>query len=425
MSEQTGTSEPRSLEAAQEELVNQGRRPWSTKKMDRDAPRGIFRHPSSTERATIWAIRYYCAGGHLHKERVGPLKSDAIRTYYERRARAHQEPGWCPRMVHERERARLEAERERAAKRITFGMFAEQYIEWSRQHKRSWKNTRTMMRAAAAAFGARKLDEITTGDVERFRDSLFERGVTRATCNRYRDTLSGLFHRGIRLGLVERNPVKGVTKFKEVGGRVLWLSAEEEAAVSEALPSPLRPLFSISVHTGLRWGEQLALRWRDVDFLTGTITVTRSKNGYARQIPMNSLVRSSLMDLAACRQHPEDPTEQVFQDVGRADRFFPPAVQRASQTLQKAGRDASRLLGYTWHSNRHTFASRLVMAGVSLRAVQDLGGWRTSNMVNRYSHLAPEYLREAVERLVEGDGAVELSRNYPGATSRKESASRV
>ena len=53
--------------------------------------------------------------------------------------------------------------------------------------------------------------------------------------------------------------------------------------------------------------------------------------------------------------------------------------------------------GYTWHGNRHTFASRLVMAGVDLRAVQELGGWKT---LMRYGHLSPEHLRSAVERLV-------------------------
>jgi site-specific recombinase XerD len=52
------------------------------------------------------------------------------------------------------------------------------------------------------------------------------------------------------------------------------------------------------------------------------------------------------------------------------------------------------------------------MAGVNLRAVQELGGWRTFSMVARYSHLAPEFLRKAVERLVgTGSGAVERSRN--------------
>src|SRR5882724_8892769 len=85
-----------------------------TRKKDQ-APRGVFRHPSG-----VWAVRFTCGAGHIHKERVGPLKSDAIRTYHDRRARAQDEPGWCPAV--EREQARVDAEaaavRERA--RITF-----------------------------------------------------------------------------------------------------------------------------------------------------------------------------------------------------------------------------------------------------------------------------------------------------------------
>ena len=61
--------------------------------------------------------------------------------------------------------------------------------------------------------------------------------------------------------------------------------------------------------------------------------------------------------------------------------------------------------GYTWHCNRHTFTSRLVMAGVDLRSVQDLSGWRSLAMVQRYAHSAPEHLHEAVERLVRVESA--------------------
>jgi site-specific recombinase XerD len=81
-------------------------------------------------------------------------------------------------------------------------------------------------------------------------------------------------------------------------------------------------------------------------------------------------------------------------------------IERAQAALRQAGKDATRLDGYTWHCNRHTFASRLVMAGVDLRSVQALGGWRTLAMVQRYSHLAPDHLREAVERLVPTKTAV-------------------
>jgi integrase len=60
----------------------------------------------------------------------------------------------------------------------------------------------------------------------------------------------------------------------------------------------------------------------------------------------------------------------------------------------------ARLDGYVWHSNRHTVASRLVMAGVDLRTVQELGGWRSLAMVQKHAHLAPGHRLAAVEALV-------------------------
>ena len=88
-------------------------------------------------------------------------------------------------------------------------------------------------------------------------------------------------------------------------------------------------------------------------------------------------------------------------------RAFDRAVKAAQAALRADGKDAGLLDGYTWHCNRHTFASRLVMAGVDLLSVQKLGGWRTLSMVQRYAHLAPDHLRAAVERLA----SVELGLN--------------
>jgi integrase len=102
----------------------------------------------------------------------------------------------------------------------------------------------------------------------------------------------------------------------------------------------------------------------------------QSKNGRSRQVPTNSTVRRLLLDLAMKRQRPDDPDEPVFAAAYRtAARQFEMAVNRAQKALREAGKDSTRLDGYTWHGNRHTFASRLAMAGVDLRAVQELGGW--------------------------------------------------
>jgi len=221
-----------------------------------------------------------------------------------------------------------------------------------------------------------------------------------------------MLNRAVRHGLLASNPARGVGKFKEPEGRTLYLTEADEAAVHEALPPALRPLFTVSVHTGLRWSEQIGLSWADVDFLTGLITVARSKSGHARQVPMNSLVRSVMMDVAGGRRRPDDPSGAVFTcPHAQADKFFPKAVERAQGALRTQQQDASRLEGYTWHCNRHTFASRLVMAGVDLRTVQQLGGWRTLAMVQRYSHLAPTHLRQAVERLVPAASVAQLREN--------------
>ena len=88
---------------------------------------GIRRHPGGG-----WAIRFACALGCLHKEKVGPLKSEAVRVYHERRGRALSEPGWCP--VVERRQAAYAAEQreqlERAdrARAVTVREYAERWL---------------------------------------------------------------------------------------------------------------------------------------------------------------------------------------------------------------------------------------------------------------------------------------------------------
>src|SRR5688572_4218570 len=104
------------------------------------------------------------------------------------------------------------------------------------------KDKEGQIKAATAAFGHMKLDEITTADIERFRDSLLER-VSKSTSNRYRDLLSGMFKRAERFGLIPKrsNPVTDAPKFKENNQRLAYLGPEEEAAVLSALPALYRP----------------------------------------------------------------------------------------------------------------------------------------------------------------------------------------
>jgi site-specific recombinase XerD len=141
--------------------------------------------------------------------------------------------------------------------------------------------------------------------------------------------------------------------------------------------------------------------------LTGFLTVRLGKNGQARRVPLNSSARAALVELAGRRSHPSDSEERVCRAAYRTvSRAFVRAVQAAQGSLRASdqGEESTRLDGVTWHALRHTFASRLVAAGVDLRAVQELGGWRTLAMVQRYAHLSPGHLLAAVEKIVTAPG---------------------
>jgi hypothetical protein len=100
----------------------------------------------------------------------------------------------------------------------------------------------------------------------------------------------------------------------------------------------------------------------------------KTKNGDPRAIPLEYGARVSLGSNGDALQGSRG--------------FFSTALEEAS------------ISDYIWHCNRHTFASRLVMAGVDLRTVAELRGHRTLQMVMRYAHLAPEHQASAVDCLV-------------------------
>ncbi len=174
-------------------------------------------------------------------------------------------------------------------------------------------------------------------------------------------------------------------------GRVRFLSAKEEQAlrkeIAKSYPQHL-PAFEISIHTGMRAGEQFRIRWSDIDFDRRILTIPRTKNGDTRHIPLNQKA------LSAFRQLRKDGpgTEWVF--VNSEGNQLRNQRDWFDRVLEN-----TKLPNYTWHCNRHTFASRLVMAGVDLRTVGELLGHRTFQMTLRYAHLAADHKQSAVDRL--------------------------
>ena len=176
------------------------RRTPSHQKRD-DAPRGVRRHPSG-----VWAIRFTYGAGHLHKEKVGPIKSDAIRAYHARAGHGLTiRPGWCP-------AGRAPAAPRSGARRPEAQAGAPPNVP--RVRRRLWPlgcdltkegMGRRRKRYSAARLVAELGDQVARGGSRRPTSRVssigFSRGRTGATRNRYRDLLSGMFKRAVRLGL--------------------------------------------------------------------------------------------------------------------------------------------------------------------------------------------------------------------------------
>jgi integrase len=137
--------------------------------------------------------------------------------------------------------------------------------------------------------------------------------------------------------------------------------------------------------------RQLRLRWQDVDLQRGTLTVEASyaKNGETRSIPLSRALRDALAQL---KQRAPSGSEFVF--LSQHGTPF-----RSIRTAFTTACKHANLPAVSPHVLRHTFASRLAMAGVDIRTIQELGGWKEIKMIERYSHLSDEHPVEAAEKI--------------------------
>ena len=184
-----------------------------------------------------------------------------------------------------------------------------------------------------------------------------------------------------------------------------FLTFEEAQRFLAAASPEWKPLVQLTIRTGLRNGELLALKWEDIDLKAGKLIVKRTlwrglegspKGGKRREIPLSAQTVAMLKSY----WHLKGP--YVFCDA-KGQRYTAAMVEEVVPNVCKKAGLPKRL---TWHDLRHTFASHLVMKGRSLIEVQQLLGHSTIQMTMRYAHLSPEVKRDAVEALEEPLAAV-------------------
>lgn len=148
--------------------------------------------------------------------------------------------------------------------------------------------------------------------------------------------------------------------------------------------------FDIVLNTGMRRGEQYSrIRWNCVGLGRKDLFIPGSKTGKSRHIPLNAAAIDAFKELRLGTGG-KDP---IF-----AGRNHGEGLQGPRYWFDAAVRETG-LPDFTWHDQRHTSASRLVMSGTDLRTVAERMGHATTQMTKRYSHLMSAYKQAAVDRL--------------------------
>ena len=244
------------------------------------------------------------------------------------------------------------------------------------------------------------------------RPLIYDADVSVATQrHRYRH-LRTFFNWAIKAGHLEGSPLDDVSQPKEQRKVAEFLTPaqldrilkkieadyQEKAAKNQAQPGQitwLSDVILLAVNTGGRLSEVLSLRWTDVNLDTGFITFRndgahRTKSGHERSVPLSTEARQVLENLQDSHEGSADT--HVFTSY-TGSKLNP---NYTSKMFKKYVRHAELPERFTFHSLRHTCASWLVQRGVSLKIVQVVLGHSSQAVTERYAHLAPGVMKDAV-----------------------------
>ena len=377
----------------------------------------VFKPPSGhvfrveRTRGPVWYMKYRLPDGRQVQKKLGPAWTGRGRPangYFTKRLAED----WLRSVLEDARRGTLPTTIRSGA---TFADAASEFLRYTEQDRGCKPSTlrdyRSNLEAhLLPAFGDQALESITGASIEAWRASLT--GLSPRTKNKLLVVMHGVFRRAQHVWGMPSNPVAAVEKHRQrSSGDIDVFSPEEVLALVRAAASEQdAAIYLVAAFTGLRRGELLALRWRDVDFAGSVIRVrssyaaghlTTPKSGKVRSVPMAPGVAEALARLG-----------QRHDWVGDDDLVFPGETgsyldgsalrRRYGTALARAG-----LRPLRFHDLRHTFGTRMI-AKADIRRVQEWMGHADVQTTMRYLHYAP---REGDAALVAEAFAVDVPSN--------------
>lgn len=311
--------------------------------------------------------------------------------------------------------------------------FDDACLRWlqEKEHKKSLDDDKTKIEYFLEFFSGKLLSSITETDILKATSGMINRKhkevweikaasakkkgskiapykpkpATQATKDRYLAFLRSLFRAAVNdWKWIGKSPTIKVRQKKEI--RVRWLTKEEATTLIQCMPDVMKPVVMFALATGLRRSNILNLEWTQIDLQrkVAWIHPEDTKGGKAIGVALNETAcRVLRMQIGKHQQYVFVHTEAWH----RADGSPTEKVRKMrvdDNTAWNTGLRRAGITNFRFHDLRHTWASWLVQAGVPLTALQEMGGWESIEMVQRYAHLAPNHLVEHARRIDEAMG---------------------
>jgi integrase len=289
----------------------------------------------------------------------------------------------------------------RAIRSTPFEKFVEEvFMPYARTNRKRHEQDARVVKTFVEFFKGRALQEIPPMLIEQWKKKALQTRTPKgtspkaSTVNQKLAVLNRVFSLAVENGYISQNPVSRVRRLREAEKRERVMADSEEADILEAMAAnpdryqDLADFFTLATNTGMRACEIVGLGFDEVDFDRKEVALPaeRTKEAKAKRIPLNVVALEVLV--------------KARSDRGPEGRVFPAEFKysRAADLWREVCK-AAKVRDLRIHDLRHTFASRLLAAGVAETDISRLLGHSTLRMTARYAHSSEQSRRRAVEAL--------------------------
>ncbi|MDR2427221.1 MAG: tyrosine-type recombinase/integrase [Endomicrobium sp.] len=276
---------------------------------------------------------------------------------------------------------------------ITLQAYLKEYLNYSETNKRpnSYRKDKYTIDNILNLTKINLLKDITPKHIEEYKTHRSKK-IKPISVNRELQSVKAIFNKAVEWKYLQESPTKSVKYIKQPIRPPRFLNEEEVKNLLKTATGFYKDMIIIALYTGFRISEVYYLQWQDVDFDKNLISVNPKhdftpKDYEFRSIPINANLKGYLLKIKPASAKNNDYIMPSRKPINTIFTAIP-------KIFKKAG-----IKNASFHTLRHTFASHLVINGISLYTVSQLLGHSKIETTMIYAHLSKDHLKNSVDSL--------------------------